>query len=66
MGFYIEDHDRQSSPVSETGMQAFKCYLTAKQIWTYITVQRQGSSLVYNCFRDEDVRLKLLANKKYN
>jgi hypothetical protein len=62
MGFYVEDYNRKSSPLSETGMQAFECYLSAKLVWIYVTVHREGGNLLYNCYRDKDVRLNSFAD----
>ncbi|KAF1830838.1 hypothetical protein BDW02DRAFT_80934 [Decorospora gaudefroyi] len=55
VGFYTENRSRQTIPVSEGGMQAFECYIPSREIWVYITVQRRGNTLAYNCFRDEEV-----------
>ena len=39
-------------------MQAFECHILSCDTWVYITVERRGNKLEYNCFRDEEVRNK--------
>ncbi|KAF2844475.1 hypothetical protein T440DRAFT_559586 [Plenodomus tracheiphilus IPT5] len=55
VGFYIDNRSHRSLPATEGGMQAFECHILSGDTRIYITVQRQGDRLEYNCFRDEEV-----------
>jgi hypothetical protein len=55
MGFHIGNASRLSLPKTEGGRQAFQCNILPENTWVYITVERHGDTLAYNCFRDEEV-----------
>jgi hypothetical protein len=42
-------------PCYEGGVQAFECYILPSETRVYITVEREGAILVYDCYRDEEV-----------
>jgi hypothetical protein len=55
IGLYLQNTTCQSVPLSEGGVQAFECYIIPSQTRVYITVEREGGMLVYDCYRDEEV-----------
>ncbi|CAG5148255.1 uncharacterized protein ALTATR162_LOCUS2174 [Alternaria atra] len=55
IGFHIQNKPYQSMPCYEGGVQAFECHILPSETRVYITVEREGAILVYNCYRDEEV-----------
>jgi hypothetical protein len=55
VAFHVGDRSRLSHPIVESSMQSFECYVTPLDTQVYITVERTGDGLAYNCFRDEEV-----------
>jgi hypothetical protein len=60
-GFHIQDKSYESMPCHEEGVEAFECHITASEAWVYITVEREGAILVYDCYRDQEVNLSQLS-----
>jgi hypothetical protein len=57
--YYIDDNAKVSFPRKEKGIQAFQCRLLPAGVDIFITIERQGGTLVYDCFRDEEVHIVL-------
>ncbi|KAF1840093.1 uncharacterized protein K460DRAFT_322426, partial [Cucurbitaria berberidis CBS 394.84] len=54
-GFYVHNLFGHSLPYTDGGVQAFECHILPNETRVFITIERKGDMLVYNCFRDEEV-----------
>jgi hypothetical protein len=57
MAFQIYNRSRQSLPLEDGAVQGFECDVFSAFSPFYITVERQGDVLMYECFRDREVWL---------
>ncbi|EUC27548.1 hypothetical protein COCCADRAFT_30994 [Bipolaris zeicola 26-R-13] len=54
-GCCVNINAMQSCPRGQEGLASFECYILSSDVRIYITVERDGDSLFYNCYRDKEV-----------
>jgi hypothetical protein len=53
----MTDHTKMSLPRKEGGVQAFECRLLSTGVDVFITTERHGETLIYDCFKDKEVHI---------